>query len=525
MAGRSRLLRRLFFVLVILAVAALAVRALGDRHAARDLLPAGAALALEVRGAGELFERIEGTRFAVTFFSGPTWAWLEQTEAVRALDGLRAGVGAAIGFTPRRRHILDLVGSDAAIAWYPPSGGAPGALEGARWVAAGRLSLRAWALSAAARLGARLGLAGGIARETVGATTVATVGTGTDAVHVFAAGRLFAASSDRSLAHAAARLAGGDGTALTGAEDWKRVFAALPADGALRVWTRGDLLPGWAAGEVREPVRAAGAVVSAHEPATIDIFVDAPDPSRLQRSGSDTPPGLALAAPAPLFFHAAAGSPPLPLVDLIEQRAAAVARRGGQPAPPLPPRGRGFALAVTGAAEGGLFPRPQGILAVGMRDPGAARQALRLLFPPGARSAAGRWGEALSTRESFPLAGEFELWGTAAGDRLVLATDRALLEALDSGAAPGDGPGDAADPGFRPLDSVTTLDLARLLPALRRYAAPLSGLLSARYGLPDVSRDFDLLAAVRSVAVITGASPAGFVSRTTLELGDLPTAH
>ena len=103
-----------------------------------------------------------------------------------------------------------------------------------------------------------------------------------------------------------------------------------------------------------------------------------------------------------------------------------------------------------------------------MRDSAAARQALRLLFPPGARSATGRWGEALSTRESFPLAGEFELWGAAAGDRLALEPTGRSSRRSSAGDPPGGGPGVAATPGFRPLDSVTTLDLAKLLPALRR---------------------------------------------------------
>jgi hypothetical protein len=130
-----------------------------------------------------------------------------------------------------------------------------------------------------------------------------------------------------------------------------------------------------------------------------------------------------------------------------------------------------------------------------------------------------------STRESLPLAGEFELWGAAAGDRLVLATQRALIEGL--AAAPGrvGGPVDAAA-GGRPLDSITTLNPTKLLPALRRYAPPLAGLLRARYrGAPDVSSDLELLAAVRAIAATTGSSGAGTLLHITLDVGDLPAAR
>jgi hypothetical protein len=131
----------------------------------------------------------------------------------------------------------------------------------------------------------------------------------------------------------------------------------------------------------------------------------------------------------------------------------------------------------------------------------------------------------LSTRESLPLAGEFELWGAAAGDRLVLATRQALIEGL-AASAPGNGTAPAAAARDRPLDAVTTINVTKLLPALRRYAPPLSGLLRARLrGAPDVSRDLELLAAVRAIAVTTGSSPAGPLSRITLEVGDLPAAR
>jgi hypothetical protein len=209
-------------------------------------------------------------------------------------------------------------------------------------------------------------------------------------------------------------------------------------------------------------------------------------------------------------------------VDLIEDRAAAVARRGGPAAQAKPALGRGFALAVTAVADGGLFPRPDGVLAIGMRDADAARQALQLLFPPGVRSATGRWGTALATRESLPLAGDFELWGAALEDRLVLATRLPLIEGL---AAAPPGRDDEAAPAAdgRALDSVTTLNVTKLLPALRRYAPPLAGLVRARFrGAPDVSRDLELLAAARSIAVTTATSPAGILSRVTLDVGDLP---
>jgi hypothetical protein len=180
-------------------------------------------------------------------------------------------------------------------------------------------------------------------------------------------------------------------------------------------------------------------------------------------------------------------------------------------------------VAVTGAENGGLFPRPQGILTVGMRDEEAARGALRQLFPAGARSASGTWGQMLETRESLPLAGEFELWGAAAGSRLVLATQRALIEGLPA-TAPGSARASAAPRGEdRAIDTVTTVNVTKLLPVLRRYAPPLAGLLRARYrGLPDLSRDVELLAAVRALAATTVAAPTGTLSHVTVDLGDLP---
>jgi hypothetical protein len=114
------------------------------------------------------------------------------------------------------------------------------------------------------------------------------------------------------------------------------------------------------------------------------------------------------------------------------------------------------------------------------------------------------------------------LWGAALEDRLVLATQLPLIEGL-AAAPPGrDGEAAPAADG-RALDSVTTLNVTKLLPALRRYAPPLAGLVRARFrGAPDVSRDLELLAAARSISVTTATSPAGILSRVTLDVGDLP---
>jgi hypothetical protein len=522
MPRRWRSSRRLLLGAAALGAAALAAVALADRRPPRALLPDGAVLALELSGAEGILERLEDTRFAAAFVAGPGYEWLERSEAVRSIDELRAGIGSATGFTPRRGHLLALAGREAAAAWYPVPAGGVEPLAASPWLVAGRLSWQAWPLAAAARLALRFGLAGDISCEQVAGTTVCTTGSGKDAIHLAVAGRLLVAANDRGLITSAARLAAGEGEALVEAAAWQRVFSLLPPRGELRIWARGDLIPAWARPAPRVPARAAGAVLAAGKTVEVDVFFDAPD-GPVQRGGADAPPTLSLGGPAPLFFHAATGPAPGPLLDFLGDRAAAVARRGSAAVPQLPPLGSGFALALTSAEEGGLFPRPHGILAVQMRDADAARQALRLLFPAGARSAAGRWGTALSTRESFPLAGEFELWGAAAGERLVLATQQALVEGLGAIAAPGSGGPGAGPYDGGPLDSVTTLNVTKLLPALRRYAPPLAGLLRARYrGAPDLSRDLELAAAVRAVAVTTSTSAAGTRARITLQVGDLP---
>ncbi|HEY6000953.1 MAG TPA: hypothetical protein VI078_16830 [bacterium] len=524
MARGALSVRRLLLAVAVAAAVAVAL-ASWDRRAARELLPDGARVAVELHGAGRVLAQVDDTRFAAAFAAGPTYSWLERSEAVRVLDDLRAAIGRVTGFTPGRRGLLlDLVGTDAAAAWYSGDGPPPQPDADVPWITAGRLSLRGWALAAAGRAALRAGLLGaGVTPEDLGGTTVVTVGAGAGAIRLFVSGRLLVVGSNPDLTRQAARLAGGAGDrALTGSEDWRRVAAALPEGGTLRLFARGGRLPQWTAGPSGAPPAAAGAVVAAGQPVTVDVFVDAPGASARLQPGAKPPLPLALTGIAPLLSHAAAGPPPAFLADFLAERAAAVARRQGVAGAWLPALGDGFALAITSVEEAGLFPRPHGLLAIAMRDGAAAQEALRRLFPPDARSAtAGRWGTALSTRESLPLAGEFDLWGAAAGGRLVLATQPALIEALGPDAAPtGAVP---ALPAGAALESVSAIDVARLLPAVRRYAAPVAGLLRARQrGLPDVARDLELIAAVRTAGVAAGWTQAGSRSRITLAVGDLP---
>ncbi len=495
-----------------------------DRRRPLELLPAGAGCALQAAGVAEVVERLEGTRFAAALSASGTRAWLEESPAVTAFDAARAEVGRATGFTPTRKHLLDIVGTDTAVGWYPraaagPAGNAP---DDAPWLAACRLSWRAWGIATALRAWSALGLGGAqLARESVAGTSVVSVGSGSGAVHLFFVGRLLVAGNERELVRRSIRVETGAESPLTSEEAWVRVFTRLPASAALRVWARGDCLPLLASAAEGSPVRAAGAVVSAGTPVELDLFVDAPARGPSARPAPSPPPALALAGEAPLLFFSTGNALPPPLARLLAQRAADVARFDrADAAPQFPPLGSGYAFAVTAAAEG-LFPLPEGLVAVRMRDEQAARAALRMLYPAGARTAPSRWGTALATRESLPLAGEFELWGAAAGATLLFATRASLLEALEKSAHDQNRGAAFVPDAAWPFDTVTTLNAARALPLLRRYAAPLTGLARARYpGSPDLGSDLALLQALRSVAVISGTSDHGTLARITVDVGD-----
>jgi hypothetical protein len=154
-----------------------------------------------------------------------------------------------------------------------------------------------------------------------------------------------------------------------------------------------------------------------------------------------------------------------------------------------------------------------------------ARAALPLLFPPGARSATAGGVTALASRESIPLAGELDLWGAAVGSTLVFATDTGLIAA-----AAGTGGGEAGAtaavlpgaPDWR-IDAVAEVSMEQALPLLRRWGPPLSALLAARFpSIPDLTRDLDLAAAVRTVRVIVGSDEKRQRALITLHLRDLP---
>ena len=261
----------------------LAVLALGDRRAARDLLPDGAALALELRGAGGIFERIEETRFAAAFAAGPTCGLARaQRGRARARRAARGDRRARPGSRRGGATSSTSSGSDAAVAWYPPPAGVPGTLAGAPWVAAGRLSLRAWALASAARLAARLGLGRrrSPARRSPG-DTVATVGSGRRRAAPLRR-RAAARRGERPRAGRAAPPgspagdgAGADRRPRTGSGS----SAALPADGAAAPLDARRAAP--AAGRRRMPRAPRPGRrrrrVRPRRRSTIDVFVDAPD--------------------------------------------------------------------------------------------------------------------------------------------------------------------------------------------------------------------------------------------------------
>jgi hypothetical protein len=238
-------------------------------------------------------------------------------------------------------------------------------------------------------------------------------------------------------------------------------------------------------------------------------------------------PALSLLKRGPLAFLSSRQPVPAPLIDLLHDRLRAAARRrgGAGPEPTVAP-GRGFAVVVTESAGGsGLLPVPQGLIALGLRGDAAARDLLPLLFPPGARSASTGGVTALASRESIPLAGEFDLWGAADGPSLLFATDPGLLAAaIGSGGAGGDAAIAEAlpqAPDWR-VDAIAEISMEKALPLLRRWAGPLSALLAARWPeAPDLTRDLDLAAALRTVRAVVGSDGKRDRSLVTLDFRDL----
>jgi hypothetical protein len=527
---RSRLVRVLLAAGLLTAAAAGWVSWLG-RLPARDLLPAGAVVALEARDAAGLLGRVAGTRFAAAFAASATRAWLERTEAVRGVDEVVRSVDAALAGAPgfarvtlRRRHLLDLVGTEAAAAWYP----APAGPDGARpWIAVCRLSWRAYAVATVLRAADRFLPAAGVDHEEAAGHRIA-VFPGAGAPSVFLRGRLLVAASDRGLARQAALCASGAGAPLTREPAWTGVRHDLPERAELTLWARALELPAVAAFAGASPAapRPACAVLRAGRETEIHFSAGtSPGASAPRTAGSGGAfPGLPILARQPLLFYAARGPLPEAAAGLLEARRDLVAARGGRPRPPRGSAalglGAGFALAVTESETTQLLPVPRGIAVVAMKDAAAARAALPELFPSGARTArAGRF-DAVATRESIPLAGEYDLWGAAVGGDLVFATGTDLIAAL---AAEGAGGAPALpEPGWA-ADAVAVVSVEKALPLLRRYAPVLAAMLSARYrGVPDLGHDLQLLGAVRTVTAVAGAAEGGSRMLLTLQLRDLP---
>jgi hypothetical protein len=159
---------------------------------------------------------------------------------------------------------------------------------------------------------------------------------------------------------------------------------------------------------------------------------------------------------------------------------------------------------------------------LGMADAAAAEHALAQLFPADALSAPVGSTVARATRESFPLAGEFELWGAAAGPRLLFATDTALIAAAAGDAPAVERDRTVPDPAWR-VDALASVSMTKALPLVRRWAAPISGLIGARWPrAPQLTDDLDLLGAIRTVRVVGGSDARFERAAVTVQVGDLP---
>jgi hypothetical protein len=493
-----------------------------------DLRPRGAAVVTEVHDAERLAKRLSGTRFAAAFARSATRAWIERTAAVTAFDALLADVRRATGWSPGRGIAFDVAGSAAAAGWYPPRDGAGGATP---WIAGGRLSLRGWAAATALRTLRALGLGSTlVSREVVAGRAVYTAsGQAGRALHLFLVGRVLVAGSDRSLVLRAARGANGPDDSVTREPGWQSVRSVLPARGELFVWLRGQGLPLGVPAGGKSSEAGLGALLRAGGTVEIDVAAEAAKPRSDRaavKSAQESLPAVSWLRRSPLFFFSSREPVPAAVAELLLARHREAVRRRTVPAQPVADirPGSGYALVITDSSGGsGLFPAPRGLAVVGMGSAAEAARSLPLLYPAGARTAAGGT-RALVTRESFPLAGEFELWGAAIGPRLVFATDAALLDtaAADAGSGVPGAPVVPEPPGWD-VRAVAAISMDKTLPLLQRWSAPLSGLIAARWPeAPEITRDLGLLAATGKVLVVAGSDDRRDRAAITLNLRDLP---
>lgn len=490
-----------------------------------ELLPAGASGVVEVRGAGQLAERLSGTRFASTFAKSATRELLERTESVKAFDAALSEFERIGAVSPGRGGAFDLLGAEAAVGWYPAAGGSG---VDVHWVAGTRLGLRAWVVATAIHVGRSFGLGStSVTQERVAGTAMYSFPGGAGkSLHVFLAGRVLVGGSDRSLVVQAAHAAGDAGAGVTREPAWRTIHGTLPADGELLVWVRDRSTVHDALSAGRTGRGGIGARLRAGKTITIDVAAEPASARPATETAGSTAgplPGIALLRREPLFFLASREPVPTALTDLLRARMLTATRRNsGRSAPvgAIQP-GSGYAVVLTDSAEGsGFFPRPRGLALFGMTSAVEAARVLPLLFPPGARSATAGEARALASRESFPLAGEFELWGAAIGPQLVFATETALIAAAAAGTVAG-AARDPEDPTWA-VGTVAAVSLEKALPLLRRWNAPLSGLVAANWpDAPDVARDLDLLGAVGTVRVAAGSDDRFDRAAITITVHDL----
>jgi len=490
-----------------------------------DLLPAGAFGVVEVRNAESLSKQLAGTRFASAFTKSATRDLLERTEAVKAFDSVLTEVERISGVSPGRGSAFDLLGAEAAVGWYPPGNGEATAVS---WVAGGRLSVRAWLVATAMRLARNFGLGATSVtrREIAGRVLYSLPGSVGQSLHVFLAGRVLVGGPDLALVEKAASAAGDSGAGVTREPVWRAIRGALPAEGELFAWVRdGSTIPG-APSVGRTGGGSVGALLRAGKTMEIDVAAGTSSSTPTTKkvaSAAESLPGIALLRKDPLFLLTSNEPVPTAFADLLQTRRGAVARRStGTSAPVAAIRtGSGYAVVITeGAAGPGFFPAPRGLVVVGMASEAEAARTLPLLFPPGARTGTGGGARALATRESFPLAGEFELWGAAIGPKLVFATDTSLIDAAAADADTGStrSPG---DPSWS-VNTVASISMEKVLPLLRRWGAPLSGFVAARWPeAPDIARDLGLLAAVGTVRVAAGSDDRFDRAAITITVNDL----
>lgn len=488
-----------------------------------DLLPRGAAAVVEARDVEALARRLAGTRFATDFAKSQTRSWLERTATVQAFDSLRADIGRITGWKPGRDVAFDLLGAECAAGWYPQADGPD---DPGTWIVAGRLSVRAWAVASALRIARVLGLGAARVQSAVasGQTVYSLPADAGGSWHLFMSGRMLVASSSRAFLLKAAGVKQGGESSVTSEPAWRSIRESLRSGGECFVWSRGPSTLLWSrAGGAAAREAPFGAVLRAGKEIEIDMAADSATLGLTRPGGTADPlPAVALLRQSPLFFFSSTGQVPQAFADLLASRRRQVSPRGDGAAGPIG-LGRGYALAITGSAGTGLLPAPRGIVIVGMASAAEAADVLPALFPAGARTAAASGTRALATRESFPLAGGFDLWGSALGRRLVFATDLSLIDAVatDTGTATPEQP-TAASPGWR-VQEIGVLSVEQALPLLRRWAAPISGLLAAKWpDAPDLTGDIELLATVRAVRVTVGSDDRLQRAAVALTLRDRP---